>query len=185
MTELKKGKEKELHLFSHVLHLKTAHAYEEMLSESLTRCHHPWSPDEDPDPLTGFGVEEGALPGLMLAQTMLFRDIVIRWTEPHQNLDWQSLEDYTHMLWARNLSRSDIELMPENGKSYYTLHYRILMHTYKVTLGITQIISTVDLLLDRSTCHSFSINRGFVILKQLAMGDDVDHMQMCFYTLQI
>ena len=92
---------------------------------------------------------------------------------------------YSNMLCVINLSRSDIELMPENGKSYYTLHYRILMHTYEVTLGITQIISTVDLLLDRSTRHSFSIDRGFVILKQLATGDDVDHMQMCFYTLQI
>ena len=78
--------------------MKTAHAYEETLLESLARCHHPWSPDEDSDPLIGFGVEEGALPGLTLSQTMLFRDIVIRWTEPHQNLDWQSLEDYTHML---------------------------------------------------------------------------------------
>ena len=67
----------------------------------------------------------------------------------------------------------------------FTLHYKILMHTYEVTLGITQIISTVDTLLARSTRRSFSIDKGFVILKQLASGDNADHIQLCFYTLQI
>ena len=120
MTKSKKGKERELHLFAHVPHLTTAQAYEEMLSESLTRCHHPWNPEEDLDPLVGFRAEDGLLPGLSQAQTMPFRDIIIRWTEPHQNLEWQSLEDYTLMLCAINLSQKDVELMPENGKSYFT-----------------------------------------------------------------
>ena len=147
ITKSKKGKERELHLFAHVPHLKTAQAYEETLSESLTRCHHPWNPEEDLDPLVGFGVEEGLLPGLNQVQTIPFCDMIIRWTEPHQNLDWQSLEDYTLLLCTIKLSQKDVELMPENGKSYFTLHYRILMHTYEVTLGISQIISTVDTLL--------------------------------------
>ena len=181
----KKGKEKELHLFTHVSHLKTAQAYEETLSESLTRCHHPWNPEEDPDPLVKFGAEEGLLQGLSQAQTMPFCNIVIRWTEPHQNLDWESLEDHTLMLCAINLVQKDIELMPENRKSYFTLHSRILMHTYEVTLGITQIISMIDTLMARSARRSFSIDKGFLILKQLASADNADHIQLCFYTLQV
>ena len=55
ITKSRKGKEKELHLFAHVPHLKTAQAYEETLWESLTRCHHPWNPEEDPDPLIKLG----------------------------------------------------------------------------------------------------------------------------------
>lgn len=181
----RKGKEREFHLFAHAPHLKTAHAYEETLAESLARCHHPWDPEEDRDPLIEFGAEEGLLQGLSLTQTMPFRDILLRWTAQHQNLEWQSLEDYAQMLCAVNLSQGDIELIPENGKSYYSLHYKILMHTYEVTLGITQIISTVDRLLDRSTRRSFSIDKGFLILRQLAMGDNADHIQLSFYTLQI
>ena len=180
----KKGKEREPHLFSHVPHLKLAQAYEETLSESLTRCHHPWSPEDDPDLLLGFGVEEGALPGLTLSQSMPFRDILIRWTAQHQNLEWQSLEDYTHMLCAVSLNQNDVELKPDNGRSYYSLRTTFLMHTYEVTLGITQIISTIDQLMARSSRRSFSIDKGFVILKQLAMGDDADHIQLSFYTLQ-
>lgn len=77
ISKSKKGKEKEPHLFSHVPHLKMAQAYEETLSESLTHCHHPWSPDDDGDPLTGFGAEEGILPGLNFSRTMPFCDMVI------------------------------------------------------------------------------------------------------------
>ena len=110
----KKGKEKEPHLFSHVPHLKSAQAYEETLSESLTRCHHPWDPDSDSDPLAEFGAEDGALPGLTLSQSMPFRDIVIQWMAQHQNLEWQSLEDYTQMLCAVNLTQEDVELKPNN-----------------------------------------------------------------------
>ena len=171
-------------MFSHVPHLKLAQAYEETLSESLTRGHHPWSPEDDPDPLLGFGVEEGALPGLTLSQSMPFRDILIRWTAQHQNLEWQLLEDYTHMLCAVSLNQNDVELKPDNGRSYYSLWTTFLMHTYEVTLGITQIISTIDQLMARSSRRSFSIDKGFVILKQLAMGDDADHIQLSFYTLQ-
>ena len=180
----KKGKEREPHLFSHVPHLKSARAYKETLSESLMRCHHPWDPDNDPDPLMEFGAEDGVLPGLTLSQSMPFRDIVIRWMAQHQNLEWQSLEDYTQMLCAVNLTQEDVELKPNNGSSYYSLRYTFLIHTYKVALGITQIISTVDQLLACSLCHSFSIDKGFIILKQLAMGDDADHIQVSFYTLQ-
>ena len=180
----KKGKEKEPHLFSHVPHLKSAQAYEETLSESLTRCHHPWDPDSDSDPLAEFGAEDGALPGLTLSQSMPFRDIVIRWMAQHQNLEWQSLEDYTQMLCAVSLTQEDVELKPNNGSSYYSLRYTFLIHTYEVTLGITQIITTIDRLLARSLRRSFSIDKGYLILKQLAMGDDADHIQLSFYTLQ-
>ena len=138
IAKSKKGKEKELHLFTHVPHLKTVQAYKETLLELLTRCHHPWNPEEDLDPLVGFGAEEGLLPGLNQVQTMPFCDMIIRWMEPHQNLDRQSLEDYTLLLCAIKLSLKDVELMLENGKSCFTLHYRILMHTYKVMLGISK-----------------------------------------------
>ena len=116
---------------------------------------------------------------------MPFRDILVRWTAQHQNLEWQSLEDYAQMLCVVNLSQGNIELIPENGKSYYSLHYKILMHTSEVMLGILQIISSVDRLLDRSARRSFSIDKGFAILKQLAIGDNADHIQLSFYTLQI
>ncbi|EDQ99366.1 uncharacterized protein LACBIDRAFT_335110 [Laccaria bicolor S238N-H82] len=181
----RKGKERETHLFAHAPHLKMAPAYEETLTQSIVCCHHTWDPAEDIDPLWEFGAEEGVLQGLTPTQTMPFRDILICWTAPHQNLEWENLEDYTQLLCATTLSRRDIELIPENGKSYYTLHYKILMHTYEVTLGITQIISTIDRLLARSARRSFSIDKGFVILKQLAMGEDADHIQLSFYTLQI
>ena len=161
-----------------------AQAYEETLSESIARCHHSWNPEVDPDPLESFGIEEGALRGLTLTQTMPFRDIIIQWTEPHQSLNWPSLEDYTQMLCAIKLSPKDVELMADNGGTYYSLRYTILIHTYEVTLGITQIISTMDQLLARSVRRSFNIDKGYVILKQLALGDDSDYIQLSFYTLQ-
>ncbi|EDR09345.1 uncharacterized protein LACBIDRAFT_326067 [Laccaria bicolor S238N-H82] len=138
----------------------------------------------DADPLTGFEVVEGALPGLTKIQTVPFRDLVIRWTEPHQNLVWESLEDYAQMLCTIELAQNDVQLNPLDGSSYYSLRYTFLMHTYEVTLGILQIIQAIDHLMARSHHHSFSIDKGFVILKQLAMGDDDNHIQLSFYTLQ-
>ena len=148
------------------------------------RCHHPWNPNEDRDPLAEFGAEEGALPCISLSQTMPFRDMIIRWTAPHQNLEWESLEDYTQMLCAIDLTQDDVQLNPENGSSYYSLRYMFLIHTYEVTLGISQIISTMDHLMAQSPRRTFSIDKGFIILKQLAMGDNADHIQLSFYTLQ-
>jgi len=81
---------------------------------------------------------------------MQVHDIIICWTVAHQNLEWQSLENYTQILCAVNLAPGNVKLVPENGKSCYTHHYKILMHIYEVTLGITQIILGVDDLLARS-----------------------------------
>ena len=83
-----------------------------------------------------------------------------------------------------SLNQNDIELKPDNGRSYYSLWTTFLMHTYEVMLGITQIISTIDQLMAWSSRRSFSIDKGFMILKQLAIGDDADHIQLSFYTLQ-
>lgn len=88
------------------------------------------------------------------------------------------------MLCAIDLTQGDIQLNPSNGSSYYSLRYTFLIHTYEVTLGILQIIVTIDQLLARSPRRSFSINKGYMILKQLAMGDNADHIQLSFYTLQ-
>jgi len=88
------------------------------------------------------------------------------------------------MLCAIDLTQDNVQLNPENGSSYYSLRYMFLIHTYEVTLGISQIISTMDHLMARSPHCTFSIDKGFVILKQLAMGDNADHIQLSFYTLQ-
>ena len=45
--------------------------------------------------------------------------------------------------------------------------------------------STIDNLMAHSAHWSFSINKGCLILKQLASGDNVDHIQLCFYMLQV
>jgi len=142
-----KGKDRECHLFYDVPHLKHADVYEETLLESLTRCHHPWDPEEDDDPLTEYGVEEGKLPGLSLEETMPIWDIVLRWIAPHQYMVWKSLEDYTHILCGLPLEETSMQLRMLEGDSYYTLNMMILLHVYEVVLGITQILAAIDELL--------------------------------------
>jgi len=88
------------------------------------------------------------------------------------------------MLCMIDLTQDDVQLNPENGSSYYSLHYTFLIHTYEVMLGILQIILTMDHLMAWLPHCTFSINKGFLILKQLAMGDNADHIQLLFYTLQ-
>ena len=102
----------------------------------------------------------------------------------HQNPEWQSLEDYTQMLCTVSLTQEDVELKPNNGSLYYSLCYTFLIHTYEVMLGITQIITMIDQLLAQPLRRSFGIDKGYLIFKQLAMGDDADHIQLSFYTLQ-
>jgi len=95
-------------------------------------------------------VEEGKLPGLSLEETMPIRDIVLRWITPHQYMVWKSLEDYTHILCGLPLEETSMQLRMLEGDLYYTLNTTILLHVYKVVLGITQILAAIDELLARS-----------------------------------
>ena len=180
----RKGKAREHHLFYDIPHLKHADAYDETLSESLTRCHHPWDPMEDDDPLTEYGAEEGKLPGLTLEQSMPIRDIVLRWIAPHQYLVWTSLEDYTNLFCGLPLEVNSVQLRMLEGESYYALITTILLHAYEVVLGITQILAAIDELLARSPRKAFHLDKGYIILKQLARGIDENFIHISFYTLQ-
>ena len=147
----RKGKDRELHLFHGIPHLKHADAYEETLSESMTRCHHPWDPmDEEDDPLLEYGADDGKLPGLTLEQTMPIRDIVLRWTALHQFMVWKSLEDYTNILCGLPLEETSVQLRVLEAETYYSLNTTLLLHVYEVDLGISQILEAIDLLLARS-----------------------------------
>jgi hypothetical protein len=181
----RKGKERERHLFHGIPHLKHADAYEETLSESLTRCYHPWDPmDDEDDPLLEYGADDGALPGLTLEQTIPIRDIVLRWMAPHQYMVWRSLEDYTNILCGLPLEETSVQLRVLEGESCYTLITTLLLHIYEAVLGITQILEAIDALLARSPRKAFHLDKGYLILKQLAWGIDEDFIHISFYTLQ-
>ena len=157
----RKGKDREQHLFHGIPHLKHAYAYEETLSESMTRCHHPWDPmDEEDDPLLEYGADDGKLPGLTLEQTMPIRDIILRWTAPHQFMVWKSLEDYTNILCPSE--ETSVQLRVLEAETYYSLNTTLLLHVYEVDLGISQILEAIDLLLT-SPYHSLSYNWGLAL----------------------
>ena len=151
----------------------------------MTRCHHPWDPmDEEDDPLLEYGADDGKLPGLTLEQTMPIRDIVLRWTALHQFMVWKSLEDYTNILCGLSLEETSVQLRVLEADSYYSLNTTLLLHVYEVDLGISQILEAIDLLLARSPRKAFHLDKGYMILKQLARGIDEDFIHIAFCTLQ-
>ncbi|KIK09070.1 hypothetical protein K443DRAFT_128061 [Laccaria amethystina LaAM-08-1] len=140
--------------------------------------------DDEDDPLLEYGADDGALPGLTLEQTIPIRDIVLRWMAPHQYMVWRSLEDYTNILCGLPLEETSVQLRVLEGESCYTLITTLLLHLYEVVLGITQILEAIDTLLARSPRKAFHLDKGYLILKQLAWGIDKNFIHISFYTLQ-
>ena len=97
---------------------------------------------------------------------------------------WGSLEDYTNIFCGLPLEENSMQLRILEGESYYTLVTTILLHAYEVVLGITQILTAIDALLARSVRKTFHLDKGYIILRQLARGVDEDFIQITFCTLQ-
>ncbi|KAJ7315612.1 hypothetical protein DFH08DRAFT_820533 [Mycena albidolilacea] len=66
---------------------------DEDLSVSLLKFHPVYDPLRDDDPLLSYGSVDGVLPGKMAEETMVLRDIIMHWAQPHINLNWETLEE--------------------------------------------------------------------------------------------
>ncbi|KAJ7294009.1 hypothetical protein C8J57DRAFT_1491354 [Mycena rebaudengoi] len=79
------------HLFLHSLALAMFNIFHEPLHNSVQCYHALFDPITDYDPLIHFSAVDGKLPHRSMEESIALRDVLICWTAPHMELQWENL----------------------------------------------------------------------------------------------
>ncbi|KAJ7027590.1 hypothetical protein C8F04DRAFT_1266830 [Mycena alexandri] len=118
--------------------------FDEDLETSLARYHPVLDPNQDDDPLLPYGAEDGGMPGKTLEETKLLRDTVTRWTLPHGQWDWSSLDEGVQEFASLRMTFSDINgYHSKSGSTLFSLNHHTLDRIAQLTLVVHQILKAL------------------------------------------
>ncbi|KAJ7667257.1 hypothetical protein B0H17DRAFT_1336134 [Mycena rosella] len=161
--------------------------YDEDLSSSLLRYHPVYNPLTDDDPLLPYGSVDEVLPGKTSEETMVLRDVVMRWNLPHRLWNWETLEqgvrDYDH---ARITQQN---LMGFHGATagmdkVFMLGTFHLERLAQLTLAIHQVLTGLYEFLDTPHSRRFVIDPGWQFLRLMEENLSRSAILMAFSSLQ-
>ncbi|KAJ7179744.1 hypothetical protein C8R46DRAFT_853228, partial [Mycena filopes] len=117
------------------------------------------------DPLVRFGAHEGVIPGRSAEDSIACRDILIRWTYPHVELLWATLEEGMKVVVGLGSATKYIEVYEVvQGAHMYCLRTDVLLMLGHVCLAIQQIIDGLSTFLDKAEHHYFTVDPQFRFL---------------------
>ncbi|RDB18869.1 hypothetical protein Hypma_014481 [Hypsizygus marmoreus] len=160
---------------------------DEPLQYSNFHYHPVYSPWVDEDPLAEFGAVDGFLPGRSLEESTLVRNLLIRWTAPHNDLIWMSL---------REAIASFIEYKPHPSgimaytdatnptRTYFALNQGRLEEFGHIVLATEQILNGVSLYIYRDKPNRFKLDPGFKFIKLIGWHTMRDEILLTIELLQ-
>ncbi|KAF5378164.1 hypothetical protein D9615_007525 [Tricholomella constricta] len=95
---------------------------DEPISCSNYRYHPDFDPSVDYDPITQFGGVDGLLPGRNRAESDIVRDLIIRWTAPHNDLLWINLSSAIQEFQKLRLSVDELVQYGDGATRMYSLN---------------------------------------------------------------
>ncbi|KAF8176550.1 hypothetical protein BJ912DRAFT_857340, partial [Pholiota molesta] len=158
--------------------------YIEPLHWSVIKYHALYDPNSDVDPLHKFGAVDGYLPGRTPEECMELRDVVFRWTLPHNQFIWEDLPSAVETFAEYEFSVRD--LIPtdlDDTTCYSVLPARLLAFGHTI-IALSQVIQGLSEFLREDSKAVFSIDPGFVMLRLLAWHDNPTEMVLTVPILQ-
>ncbi|KAF8182540.1 hypothetical protein BJ912DRAFT_854095, partial [Pholiota molesta] len=158
--------------------------YIEPLHWSVLKYHARYDPSTDIDPLHEFGAIDGYLPGRTPEECMELRDVVFRWTLPHNQFLWEDLPSAVASFAEYRFSAHD--LVPYDGADntfYSVLPARLLSFGHTI-IALSQVIQGLAEFLREDTKAVFTIDPNFAMLRLLAWHDNPTEMVLTVPILQ-
>ncbi|RDB19237.1 hypothetical protein Hypma_013492 [Hypsizygus marmoreus] len=160
---------------------------DEPLQQSLHRYHPAYSPWEDDDPLAVFGAVDGFLPGRSLEESTLVRNLLFRWTAPHNDLIWMNLREGIDTFIKRRFKNTDLIKYDDDSapnKISYTLNQPRLQELAHVVLATEQILNGLSLFIYRDKPNQFKLDPGFKFIKMIGWHSNRAEILLTIQTLQ-
>ncbi|KAF8164338.1 hypothetical protein BJ912DRAFT_1068412 [Pholiota molesta] len=159
--------------------------YDEPLQASVSRLHPPWIEfSEDVDPLDAYGGVDGMLEGRPAEEALWIRDILIRWTYPDLDCNYENLPNLVETVTATKLTVNDlIEYNSITGTKFYSFHSKLLDLGLALQ-ALTQILRAFTDFFYGHDASSFYPDRDFKLLRLLAWHTQPEEMVATYKVLQ-
>ncbi|KAG6905154.1 hypothetical protein DXG01_004511 [Tephrocybe rancida] len=135
--------------------------FDELLHASVERYHHRYGPQQDDDPLLLYGVVDGKLAGKTAEETILLRDAVIQWTQPHMDLVWETLPLAVVEFKDHQIPQESISEYMCGGVHMYGLEALDLDEVAHIVLAIEQIFSALAQFVQDNRKAAFHLDLNF------------------------
>ncbi|KAF8194492.1 hypothetical protein K438DRAFT_1969101 [Mycena galopus ATCC 62051] len=142
--------------------------FDEDLAASLQKFHPVYDPLRDDDPLLSYGAVNGLLPGKTAEETMVLRDIVMRWKFSEEKPSKHGLLVFRHQ-----------------ERAAYSLGSFLLERFSHLILAATQILEGLNEFLGNPPKKCFLLDPEWKFLRTMELDSSHTVILMTFATLQL
>ncbi|PPQ97940.1 hypothetical protein CVT26_002945 [Gymnopilus dilepis] len=162
-------------VFEGVPHMTSIRLYDEPLHTSVQNYCFPFNPLIHLDPLFEYGAVNGKLPGWSQEETVMVRDILLRWTSMLKETIWDDLPSELESLQNAEISRSDIvSFRTPDDRPYFSLIPLKLLEIGHLALALFQIMKELVEFLYHSDYNAPYDDPGFAVVRTLGMSEQPD-----------
>ncbi|KAF8193233.1 hypothetical protein K438DRAFT_2132943, partial [Mycena galopus ATCC 62051] len=158
---------------------------DEGLSASLQKFHPVYDPLRDDDPLLSYGAVDGLLPGKTAEETMVLRDIIMRWVQPHINLNWETLEEGIQKFKEEKPSKHSLLVFKHHERITYSIGSFLLERFAHLVLAASQILEGLNEFLGNPPKKCFLLDPEWKFLRTMELDTSRTVILMAFATLQL
>ncbi|KAF8210237.1 hypothetical protein K438DRAFT_1554060, partial [Mycena galopus ATCC 62051] len=137
------------------------------------------------DPLLSYGAVDGLLPGKTAEETMVLRDLVMRWVQPHINLNWETLEEGIRKFGEEKPSKHGLLIFKHQERVTYSLGSFLLERFTHLVLATTQILEGLNEFLGNPPKKRFLLDPEWKFLRTMELDSSRTVILMMFATLQL
>ncbi|KAF8143406.1 hypothetical protein K438DRAFT_1516035, partial [Mycena galopus ATCC 62051] len=137
------------------------------------------------DPLLSYGAVDGLLPGKTTEETMVLRDIVMRWVQPHINLNWETLKEGIQKFSEEKPSKHGLLVFRHQERAVYSLGSFLLERFAHLVLAATQILGGLNEFLGNPPKKRFLLDPEWKFLRTMELDSSRTVILMTFATLQL
>ncbi|KAJ7256981.1 hypothetical protein C8J57DRAFT_961908, partial [Mycena rebaudengoi] len=137
------------------------------------------------DPLIRFGAVDGKLPHRSMEESIALRDVLIRWTAPHMELQWENLPQGIRDVAALGSPLQFVSELDEvHTPRLYCISLPALIFLAHICLAVQQIMDGVSDFLNKAQHHRFVLDPQFRFLRMLERHHSRTEVCHAFVALQ-
>ncbi|KAG6914376.1 hypothetical protein DXG01_000712 [Tephrocybe rancida] len=152
--------------------------FDEPLHASVECYHQRYDPQRDDDPLLQYGAVDGRLPGKSAEETIALQDAVIRWTQPHMDLVWETLPLAVADFKDHQVSLENISEYVCDDVHMYGLEAPELDEATHIVLAIEQIFAALAQFAQDNRKAAFRLDPKFGFIRLLAWHHSAEEIRV-------
>ncbi|KAF8185764.1 hypothetical protein K438DRAFT_1596973, partial [Mycena galopus ATCC 62051] len=139
------------------------------------------------DPLIAYGAVDGLMLGKAPEETIAFCDVIMRWTQPHIKLNWETLEEGISQFKEEKPSKHALLVFkhPDQVSNTYSLGAFILDCFAHLVLEATQILDGLNEFLGNPLQKCFLLDPEWKFMQVMELDGSCTVILMMFAMLQM